>query len=169
MGYPKNYNRRMLINLGTSETPDWQLIADGILSRGNSISETTNDYYYMAGLGTADTETSSQVISVNFTGHRNVGNAVQDYILDEVLYDLSGRDVEFMDYDDTVVIPSTGTKPVNGAKGTASISISDFGSGNAQERQTIAFALRYKGKPTRGTVVATTTEGVTTYAFTAAT
>lgn len=169
MAYPKNYNRKMLINLGTSASPDWKLIAVGILSRGNSISETTNDYYYMADRGTADTETSSQVISVSFTGHRSVGDNVQDYILDEVLYDLDKRDVEFMDYDETVVIPESGTKPVNGVKGLASISISDFGSGNTPDRQTIGFALRYKGKPTRGTVVATTTEGDTTYAFTAAT
>lgn len=169
MAFPKNYNRIMLINIGTTETPDWKKIAVGILSRGNSISETTNDFYYMSNLGTADTETSSQVISVTFTGHRDVGDAAQDYILDKVLYDLSGRIVEFMDYDDSIVIPTTDTKPVNGAKGVASISISDFGSGNAPDRQTIGFSLRYKGKPTRGTVVATTTEGVTTYAFTPAT
>lgn len=164
MSFPKNYNRIMLINIGTTETPDWKKIAVGILSRGNSISETTNDFYYMSNLGTADTETSSQVISVSFTGHRDVGDAAQDYILDKVLYDLSGRTVEFMDYDDTIVIPTTGTKPVNGVKGTASISISDFGSGNAPDRQTIGFSLRYKGKPARGTVEKTET----TYTFTAA-
>lgn len=165
MPFPKNYNRIMLINIGTTETPNWKRIAEGILSRGNSISETTNDFYYMINNGTADTETSSQVISVSFTGHRDVGDAAQDYILDTVLYDLSKRDVEFMDYEDTIAIPGTGTKPVNGVKGTASISISDFGSGNTPDRQTIGFSLRFKGKPIRGTVEKTEA----TYTFTPAT
>lgn len=57
MGFPKNYNRNMAINLkGDAETDNYKLIASGILSRTNSISESKSSYQYMDNRGTADTD-----------------------------------------------------------------------------------------------------------------
>lgn len=152
--YPKNYNRNMVINIGTPDAPNYVLIATGVLSRANNISEETEQNYYMDGRGTAETAVTSQNVSVSFTGHRAVGDPAQDYILDEVLFQIDNRDVEFYDYDDS--IPTTGPKArPNGWKGIATISISDFGSGDAKARQNISFTLNFKGKPDRGMVTKT--------------
>lgn len=103
MGFPKNYNRNMAINLkGDAETDNYKLIASGILSRTNSISESKSSYQYMDNRGTADTDVTGQEVSAAFTGHRKIGDAAQDYILDDVLYDLDKREVEFLDYDDSI-------------------------------------------------------------------
>lgn len=148
MGFPKNYNRNMAINLkGDAAADDYKLIASGILSRTNSISESKSSYQYMDNRGTADTDVTGQEVSAAFTGHRKIGDAAQDYILDDVLYDLDKREVEFLDYDDSIAAGSP-----NGWKGKARLQITDNGSGNAADRQSISFALNYVGKPIRGTV-----------------
>lgn len=152
MAYPKNYNRQMLINRGTEGAPDWRVIAKGILSRANNINETTSKLHYLDGRGTAETLVEGQDVSAAFTGHRFLSDTVQDYILDELLFDLDRREVEFVDFDDSIAIPSSGTKPANGWRGKATIQITDFGSGEAINRQNIAFTLNYNGKPTRGTM-----------------
>lgn len=115
MGFPKNYNRNMAINLkGDAAADDYKLIASGILSRTNSISESKSSYQYMDNRGSADTDVTGQEVSAAFTGHRKIGDAAQDYILDEVLYDLDKREVEFLDYDDSIAAGSP-----NGWKGKA--------------------------------------------------
>ena len=146
MRFPKNYNRNMAINLkGDAAADDYKLIASGILSRTNSISESKSSYQYMDNRGSADTDVTGQEVSAAFTGHR--GDAAQDYILDEVLYDLDKREVEFLDFDDSIAAG----RP-NGWKGKARLQITDNGSGNAADRQSISFTLNYIGKPVRGTV-----------------
>ena len=42
---PRAYNRRWWIDVSTNGTPEWAEIAKGISSRGNSISEQSQDYY----------------------------------------------------------------------------------------------------------------------------
>ena len=97
----------MAINLkGDAETDNYKLIASGILSRTNSISESKSSYQYMDNRGTADTDVTGQEVSAAFTGHRKIGDAAQDYILDDVLYDLDKREVEFLDYDDSIAAGS---------------------------------------------------------------
>ena len=151
---PKNYNRVMLINIGTPDAKKWKKIAEGILSRANNINENAETYYYISGQGTSEKEVTSQDVGVSFTGHRTVGDEAQDYILDAVLFYLDSREIEFMDFDD--IIDVSGEKPpVNGFRGTASIQITDFGSGDAASRQNIGFTLNFKGKPERGTVTKT--------------
>lgn len=145
--YPKNYNRVMAIRAVGKEAEDYMVIAVGILSRGSSYSETTEDYKYMSGRGTSEKVLSSQEVGTSFTGHRAVGDPAQDYILDEVLYDLDNREVEFLDYDD-----GAPTGSPNGYHGSATLQITDPGSGDAASRQNIGFTLNYKGKPERGTV-----------------
>ena len=71
MGFPKNYNRNMAINLkGDAAADDYKLIASGILSRTNSISESKSSYQYMDNRGSADTDVTGQEVSAAFTGHR---------------------------------------------------------------------------------------------------
>lgn len=113
-------------------------------------------YQYMDNRGTADTDVTGQEVSAAFTGHRKIGDAAQDYILDEVLYDLDKREVEFLDFDDSIAAGSP-----NGWKGRARLQISDFGSGNAADRQSISFTLNYVGKPVRGTVTKDTSGKLT--------
>lgn len=138
----------MLLNLGTTETPDWKPAIVGISSRTNAVSEETQDYYYMSGKGSAETEPTTQKVSVTFTGHRAVGDPLQDKVMDDMLFDMEIRNLEFIDYQDIIDAPGAS----NGWKGDASITITDFGSGEANVRQTISFTMNLKGKPERGSV-----------------
>ena len=67
---PKAYNRRWWIDIGTDNTAQWAEIARGITSRGNSISESKDDYYDMAGRGVAESEVSG--ITVQQIGRAHV-------------------------------------------------------------------------------------------------
>lgn len=143
---PKAFNRRFFINLGTSEAPKWAEIAKGISSRGTSVNEGSEDYYYMDNRGTAETVPTTQSISRTFSGNRLIGDEAQDEIFIKRLYDLNNRTVEFLDFYDAL------TTGANGWKGNGSITISDDGSGDTANRENIGFGLTLNGIPTRGTV-----------------
>lgn len=157
---PKAYNKRYFINFGTSEEPKWAEIARGITSRGNNFSESSETYYPMDQRGTAEIETTSQSVSRTWSGFRVIGDAAQDAILIDALYDLDKRNVEYVEYYDNV----TG---VNGWRGNGSLTISDDGSGDTANRETIGIGLNIIGKPQRGTVVMTNTSDTITINFTA--
>lgn len=149
--YPKNYNRNMAIRqIGKEEDP-WLLIAEGISSRGSNFSESTETYYYFSGRGTAEKEPTTQEVGYTYTGNRARGDAAQDYILDTILYDLDSRQIEFLDWDDSIDVSGLDA-PANGWKGQGAITINDPGSGDAQSRQNISFTIDFRGKPERGTV-----------------
>lgn len=141
---PKAYNKRFLLNIGTTGSPKWVEIARGITSRGNNFSESSETYYPMDQRGTAEIETTSQSVSRTWSGFRVIGDAAQDYVFIDALYDLDKRSVEFVEYYDNV-------EGVNGWKGIASLTISDDGSGDTANRETIGFGLNLIGKPVRGT------------------
>lgn len=141
---PKAYNKRFLLNIGTTESPKWVEVARGITSRGNNFSESSETYYPMDQRGTAEIETTSQSVSRTWSGFRVIGDAAQDYVFIDALYDLDKRSVEFVEYYDNV-------EGVNGWKGIASLTISDDGSGDTANRETIGFGLNLIGKPVRGT------------------
>jgi hypothetical protein len=153
---PKAFNRRWWINIGTTAAPAWAEIAHGISSRGNSINETKDDYYDMAGRGVAESDITGVTVQRSFTGVRVIGDAAQDNIIDR-LYELNRRAVEYIECYDNMV---DATKP-NGRKGTATLSITDDGSGDAAKRENIAFALNIQGTPTRGQVAVA--DGVPTF------
>ena len=77
-----------------------------------------------------------------------IGDEAQDYVFIDALYDLDKRAVEFVEYYDDV-------EGVNGWKGVASLTISDDGSGDTANRETIGFGLNLIGKPVRGTATVT--------------
>ena len=141
---PKAYNKRFLLNIGTTGSPKWVEVARGITSRGNNFSESSETYYPMDQRGTAEIETTSQSVSRTWSGFRVIGDEAQDYVFIDALYDLDKRSVEFVEYYDNV-------EGVNGWKGIASLTISDDGSGDTANRETIGFGLNLIGKPVRGT------------------
>ena len=150
---PKAYNKRFLLNIGTTESPKWVEVARGITSRGNNFSESSETYYPMDQRGTAEIETTSQSVSRTWSGFRVIGDAAQDYVFIDALHDLDKRTVEFVEYYDNV-------EGVNGWKGTASITISDDGSGDTANRETIGFGLNQIGKPVRGTATVTYSDSI---------
>ena len=66
------------MNLGTPEEPDWKPITVGISTTETEIEEEAEDYYYMDGRGTPESEPATQKITRTFTGHRKIGDPVQD-------------------------------------------------------------------------------------------
>lgn len=152
MRKPKNYNRRFLVNVGMPDKPKWALIAAGITSRSIRIDETYDTYYYFDLRGAAEEDATEQKTEVSFTGHRVIGDAAQELVYDKLLYDINNRKVEFLDYDDGIDITAE-PAPANGYKGTATLKISDTGSGDARNRQNITFVLSYSVPPVKGTVI----------------
>lgn len=144
---PKTYNRHFLIDIGTEGAPKWAELARGITSRGSSVNEDTQNYYDMAGRGTAETETTGQTVTRSFTGFRVFGDEAQDEVLINRLYDLDRRVVPFMEYYDNM----PDGKP-NGCKGYYTLSITDDGSGDANARENIGINAAINGKPEIGTV-----------------
>lgn len=144
---PRAFNRRWWIDISTGETPEWAEIAKGISSRGNSISEQSQDYYDMSGRGVAESEVTGITVSRTWSGWRAIGDAAQDAIM-ERLYGLDGRKVKFLECYDNMAASA-----VNGSQGEAILSISDDGSGDANNRENIGFGIKILGVPTRGTVV----------------
>ena len=150
---PKAYNKRFLLNIGTAVSPKWVEVARGITSRGNNFSESSETYYPMDQRGTAEIETTSQSVSRTWSGFRVIGDEAQDYVFIDALYDLDKRTVEFVEYYDNV-------EGVNGWKGNASLTISDDGSGDTANRETIGFGLNLIGKPVRGTATVTYSDSI---------
>lgn len=144
---PRAFNRRIFINIGTDIVPEWAEVAVGISSRGVSFTENEEEYYYMSERGTAEKEPTTQSVSRSFTGNRFIGDAAQDFIFIDRLYELDKREVEYMEFYDNV----EKGKP-NGWKGRASITVSDDGSGDVSNRESISFGMSLNGKPKRGTV-----------------
>ena len=58
---PKNYNRIYLMNLGTTEEPDWKPITVGISATEVEVEEEAEDYYYM------DVSNSFSILSMKET------------------------------------------------------------------------------------------------------
>lgn len=162
--FPKNYNRCMIIKPDDQTEEGWMLIATGITSRASNFSETAETYYYMSGRGMADKEPTTQEAGYTYSGHRAVGDPAQDYALDEVLYDMEKRNIEWIEWDDGVDI-SGDPKPANGWRGKGTLQITDPGSGDATARQTIGFTINLSGKPEKGTLVYDA--GEQTYTWTA--
>ena len=142
---PKAHNRHIFINIGGQSGAKWVEIAAGISTRGTSISESKEDYYYMPGKGKAESEMTEQTIERTFSGNRFIGDEAQDYILRNMLHDLGSRELEYIMYYDNVA-------QNNGEKGTATVAITDDGSGDAPNRETVEFALNINAGALLGTV-----------------
>ena len=140
---PKTFNRRWWIDLSANDSPQWAEVASGITSRGNSINEQSQEYYDMAGRGVAESEITGVSVSRTFTGFRRFGDAAQDAIMDR-LYDLDNRKVKFIECYDNL-----GSGKPNGRQGEGVLSITDDGSGDAQNRKTSASASRSWALPKR--------------------
>lgn len=158
---PRTYNRRWWIDVSTNDSPEWAEIAKGISSRGNSISEQSQDYYDMAGRGVAESEVTGITVSRTWSGWRVLGDKAQDAIMDK-LYSLDGRRVKFLECYDNM-----GAEAVNGHQGYAVLSITDDGSGDANNRENISFGMKIEGAPEAGTVTISE-DGVPTFAAAAA-
>lgn len=143
---PRSYNRRWWIDVSKNDTPEWAEIAKGISSRGNNISEQSQDYYDMAGRGVAESEVTGITVSRTWSGWRVLGDKAQDTIM-EKLYSLDGRRVKFLECYDNM-----GAEAVNGHQGFAVLSVTDDGSGDANNRENIGFGLKIEGTPEAGTV-----------------
>lgn len=153
----KGLNRRFYINVGTTQAPQWEKISLGIRSRGNSISETTTEYFDMESRGVVTTETESIKVQRSFSGCRILGNVAQDFIFNR-LYDLNNRNVEYIMFYDNMEPDA-----INGEQGIASLTISDDGSGDANSLENIAFALNVADKPKRGKVTLNEQTGQPTF------
>ena len=158
---PRTYNRRWWIDVSTNDSPEWAEIAKGISSRGNSISEQSQDYYDMAGRGVAESEVTGITVSRTWSGWRVLGDKAQDAIMDK-LYSLDGRRVKFLECYDNM-----GAEAINGHQGYAVLSITDDGSGDANNRENISFGMKIEGAPEAGTVTISE-DGVPTFAAAAA-
>lgn len=143
---PRSYNRRWWIDVSVKGTPEWAEIAKGISSRGTNISEQSQDYYDMAGRGVAESEVTGITVSRTWSGWRVLGDKAQDAIM-EKLYSLDGRRVKFLECYDNM-----GDEAVNGHQGFAVLSVTDDGSGDANNRENIGFGLKIEGTPEAGTV-----------------
>ena len=143
---PSSYNRRWWIDVSVNDTPEWAEIAKGISSRGTNISEQSQDYYDMAGRGVAESEVTGITVSRTWSGWRVLGDKAQDAIM-EKLYSLDGRRVKFLECYDNM-----GDEAVNGHQGFAVLSVTDDGSGDANNRENIGFGLKIEGTPEAGTV-----------------
>lgn len=144
---PKNYNRIYLMNLGTAEEPDFKPITVGISSTEVEVEEESEDYYYMDGRGTPESEPATQKITRTFAGHRKLGDPVQDHVFDVMLEDLNKRNTEIIEYNDMM---EAGTP--NGKKYPATVSVQNDGSGEAQMRQEISSSITKTGASEKGTV-----------------
>ena len=91
-------------------------------------------------------EVTGVSVSRTFTGFRRFGDAAQDAIMDR-LYDLDNRKVKFIECYDNL-----GSGKPNGRQGEGVLSITDDGSGDAQNRENISFGLKILGTPQKGTV-----------------
>ena len=128
---PMTWNRRWWIDLSANDSPQWAEVSVGITSRGR---------------GVAESQVSGVSVSRTFTGFRRFGDAAQDAIMDR-LYDLDNRKVKFIECYDNL-----GSGKPNGRQGEGVLSITDDGSGDAQNRENISFGLKILGTPQKGTV-----------------
>lgn len=150
----KAFNRHFVINFGKDGNPEWYDIITGISSRGNNISESPQDYYYMSGRGVADSDVTTQTIERTFAGNRFLDDPAQNAIFIDRLNDMENRSVEVYEYYDNMPDDVKAAKG-NGWKYRATIAITDDGSGDTAARETIGFSLRQQGVSERGIVTVT--------------
>lgn len=161
---PKARGRKFAVNFGTVAAPAWHLICFGISSRGTDFSEDKEEYEYMC--GGKDTEPTEQTVSRSFSGNRFIGDPAQDAIFIDRIFNMDNRHVQVYEWYDGQPAEITTAKG-NGWSYDATITISDDGSGDAPERETIGFSLDINGTPKRGTVEQAGTEEEPTFTFTA--
>lgn len=159
--YPKNYERHFVFNIGTDDSPSWLEADEGITSRASSVSESSQQYYYMSKRGTPDNEVDSQSISRTFTGHRNMNDPLQTEFFENRFYKLEKRVVTFIDY-----IENGSNTGIVAHRGSCTISFSDDGSGETAQRMSIGFSALINGIPEKGTLTISESEDVKTYSFT---
>ena len=151
----KVYNRHFVVNFGTADDPEFYDLIHGFSSRGNNITEDTQDYFYFSDRGMADSDPTTQTIERTFAGNRFLGDPAQDAIFIDRIFDMDNRTVTVLEYYDN----KTAAQVDIDMQYNAAIIITDDGSGDTASRETIGFSLRVQGIPVRGTVGFPATEG----------
>lgn len=134
-----NYQRLFELNITPESTATWARMAKGLTTADPSNNEETDQTKYLDGNGAADTEVIAFQHSLAFSGHRVVGDTVQDYIL-SLLFEIGSARRTQMRYTDA-----------NGNIITGDVTIKDIdnGGGDAAAKSEISFTVDFNGKPTR--------------------
>ena len=141
MAYVKGHHFILALDIGTGETPNWVDFRNGVQSYGQAIADENQQYYYMAGGGAPETVNEGTSETFTISGHRNIGDAMQDWLFEHRRVwnlDPDIRKVPYRYYN---------TVDGKGEQGVVNISYNTTSSGNANERAVIGLLLSVEGVP----------------------
>ena len=136
---PAVYNRKYEINIGTTGSPDWLEIAEGIDSIKPQFKENVETNQFISGKGMADTEIYGAVESFQFTGKRRMADPAQNFIFSNAVKRAFGasRHLPFRitDFDGSTLVWD------------ATLANIDDQGGKAAEGEGISFEVFANGQP----------------------
>lgn len=141
MAFIKNWQNVLALNIGTKDSPEWEPLSVGVQNHGQAMNDTSSQYYYMAGKGAPEDVNEGVQEVFTISGHRNIGDKVQDFIFQhERIWNMNpdSRNVEYRWYN---------TQSHRGETGQATLSYTTTGSGPAQERAVIGLTVSVTGVP----------------------
>lgn len=141
MAFIKNWQNILALNIGTKDSPQWEPLSVGVQNHGQAMNDTSSQYYYMAGKGAPEDVNEGVQEVFTISGHRNIGDRVQDFIFKhERIWNVNpdSRNVEYRWYN---------TQSHRGETGEATLSYTTTGSGPAQERAVIGLTVSVTGVP----------------------
>ncbi len=145
MAFPKINHTIFEINTGSGSVETWSRIGAGITSITKSTNENLEQTQYMTddGWGSSDVVGAQLIFSVS--GHRELQDTAQNYIFNTAHQYALGtvRRTTFRAYDSTTLM---------GITGSCTITITDAGSGDAGNKESIGFEIHVNGKPETITV-----------------
>lgn len=168
MSFPLNYQTLLELDITPDEaTATYARVAAGISGFDPSTNDDVDQTKYLDGNGFASSDVIGAQYTMSLSGHRVVGDPVQDW-LESIQLELG---------DDRKTTCRMTDAIGNVKTGSVTIANIDFGGGDAGAKEDISFEIHFNGKPTRtpkaaaaalSTVIAPgTTDGTTTATATA--
>lgn len=137
--FPLNYQDLYEININPSGSAVWARIASGITGASQSNNDVIDQTPYLDGEGFSSSDVTGGQKTIDFTGHREIGDAAQDYIVGIASDFGQARKTQFRFRD------SVGA----GIDGECTIVNIDDAGGDANAKKDLSFGIHINGKPTK--------------------
>lgn len=145
MAFAKNTDFRLQLDIGETtggaHVANWLEFSKGVQAYGQAYSENNTEYYYIDGNGAPENVNEGVSEAFTISGHRNIGDDMQDWLFQHKRIWNLEPDVRKVPYRYYNRIDN------KGEEGVVSISYTQGAGGNANERAVIGMVLNAVGVP----------------------
>jgi hypothetical protein len=138
--FPLNYKNKYEICTEPTkdeQTAKWEVIGAGISTVDPAFEDETDDTSYYDGQGFGSETVTGVKASLTFSGHRQLGDPAQDYVIG-MAFEVGAKRETKLRWTQTDGKQITGDVTISGIKGTG---------GDANAKQDFEFKASFNGKP----------------------